>query len=904
MPSISTWAVYSCARPSERLRHGGSWGPPAWIQEGGGPQPFVTGLALEAEGPPVSAAGGDGGGKALLHRLWKQQGRLSPSQAADAAFFLALRKNPPQALLQQLIAFVLHKNPGRCLSSLRIHSSLQKRMQRMHLPELQLLLADLASIYSPLFLPLFTEAAKQIKKKCRAADTNTDNALATAAPAAAAAGAEGMTPLHAAFLLHAYGRTDCRDSDLFDLCLSRVTSAARQLLHAQRALSTSQQGPPPPSSTGGPLQIPPTCSIPMGPPTRSPYPSRCCFPEESQQASFVQPYGEGVGEEKTKLFGEALVMCLRGLANAEHKTVDEERHIFLELLVPYLLDQQPSVLGSPPPSRRLSLLFGALSAFTRLGVGPLQVSRLMEAACSQPSETLGPYEACDLLTAALAIQPAAIAAADENASAALAASLPEASAFSSATSSLSAAKTPSAAVAKASTSSAARQASSEASAKAERGSVDAAFPPPRNQRQRGSLMRSPVKSEVSWLMSSLDYSADNVGGSLEMSSSNDERKTSLFFSPPSFSLFQDAMHSYTCSVGLGMEALRLSLFRMHPTFRVSVLSTLTSLKAVLPNPAKPRKPFLISLPAYPKHTHHHHHQQQQQQEQQQEQQQQRMHAPASFQWPLTIPTAHTPPAAAAAAAARGASTTAAPTVASATGPSAGGAAEGATGAATEEATDTATEAAGNYVFQASNRVGPKEKKKENDDMCRPSINTLIIPSPSTHSGAACNRIHSPLHPVLRRVLLSVFYRLPCVSLRLLVELLQALHACEYSKREEEGEQLSPHGKSARWHRPLLAALAREGVRRMHEGREESVLRFLFLFYEELDGWKISLDPLVFACNRLSRASSFEALKKQPEVLSAFRGILVEADKKPEAAHAWNRLTPQGARLVDETLSHA
>lgn len=47
----------------------------------------------------------------------------------------------------------------------------------------------------------------------------------------------------------------------------------------------------------------------------------------------------------------------------------------------------------------------------------------------------------------------------------------------------------------------------------------------------------------------------------------------------------------------------------------------------------------------------------------------------------------------------------------------------------------------------------------------------------------------------------------------------------------------------------MHALAREGVRKMHQATCDSLVKFLVLFYVELDGYEVSLDPLIYGMQR-------------------------------------------------------
>lgn len=82
-----------------------------------------------------------------------------------------------------------------------------------------------------------------------------------------------------------------------------------------------------------------------------------------------------------------------------------------------------------------------------------------------------------------------------------------------------------------------------------------------------------------------------------------------------------------------------------------------------------------------------------------------------------------------------------------------------------------------------------------------STPTVSVPGSTgdLNSRVSTEAVRASLNPLLRAALLSVFYRLPCVSLRLLIELLEALQSCDFERRET-AEHLCPHGKSQRWHR--------------------------------------------------------------------------------------------------------
>lgn len=102
------------------------------------------------------------------------------------------------------------------------------------------------------------------------------------------------------------GRTDYRDPELFSLFLEAVDSAVCELLHAQRQMMVA-------STTGG-------------------SPLRHDFEKNTR--------GPRGLEAHQQLHGEALVMCVRGLANVRHRPTEAQRRRLVELLTPYLLCEQ------------------------------------------------------------------------------------------------------------------------------------------------------------------------------------------------------------------------------------------------------------------------------------------------------------------------------------------------------------------------------------------------------------------------------------------------------------------------------------------------------------------------------------------------------------------------------------
>lgn len=277
----------------------------------------------------------------------------------------------------------------------------------------------------------------------------------------------------------------------------------------------------------------------------------------------------------------------------------------------------------------------------------------MEEACSQPLAVLGPYEPCDLLATALALQP-------------VAALMPESAA------------------------SAVAFIEAQAHQTAGHGAGQSLVP---------ATTELPADPDVT------------SGGSYEdtWSAVPHDRLTSS-------SPFCGAAHCYAAAAGVGLAALRPSLFLLHPAFRISTVATLASLDAVLDPASRPPRTFPL--------------------------------------WAGTVGVQRP-------------------------------------GGCPEEAV---------VFFNATE--GPEQaagyggKGQQQQTTRRYPNDTAAANRSRRESAEARGR---PLHPLLRGALLSVFYRLPCVSLRLLVELLEAMHACDFARREVE-EHLCPHGKSQRWHR--------------------------------------------------------------------------------------------------------
>ncbi|XP_026193242.1 uncharacterized protein LOC34620661 [Cyclospora cayetanensis] len=725
-------------------------------------------------------------GRALLRRLWEQQGQLSPTEAANAAYFLALRKNPPEGLLQQLTACVLHKQPERHLSTLGMHrqvicplllrvfslcpgvaerstlvplsSVVERRVGLLRLGALQLLLTDFAAIYTPEFLPLFTAAAGALRR-CQdpcgkrsapgqeeAAELQRGSRAGVMQESASNTwrrgpwGAngpqkggpkEGLTALQAAFLLHAFGRTDLRDSALFSELLETVDAALMHLLKEE-------------------------------------------FPERPQTAELFTCL-----EAPEQLNGEALVMCLKGLANLHHKPSKEQLRRMVDVLGPYLLNEEPSVLGHASAPRKLPLLFGALSALSRLDAGPLVLRRLLQAACCFPLAQMGPYEPCDLLTAAVALQPIVKLA-------------PECA---------------TAAVARIET--VVRQGTSPEGPAAAAAVVAASF----------GTSACPARSSTAAMAAGSEMSELAVAraedAALDVWASPGDPWASLRDSclPPS-SPFLSAAYCYVSAVGVGLAALRPALFQLHPAFRISVISLLSSLDAILHPDARPPRRIPMEIdgtgPLW---------------------QQQN----AADERDVDLRAGETSRK------------------------------TGTKGKEAELQEDAESEAGSTMVRLDSPAA--------TDSCMRKTWSSAADASRSPAAGISWPP--EPLHPLLRGMLQSIFYRLPCVSLRLLVELLESLRACDFNRREQR-EKLLPHGKTQRWHRPLMAVVAREGTRKIHQSTPDSLIRFLVLFYGELDGYSTSLDPLVYGLQRLAAVASYESLPHA----QALRQLLLEALVSP------------------------
>ncbi|OEH78614.1 hypothetical protein cyc_04075 [Cyclospora cayetanensis] len=580
-----------------------------------------------------------------------------------------------------------------------LSSVVERRVGLLRLGALQLLLTDFAAIYTPEFLPLFTAAAGALRR-CQdpcgkrsapgqeeAAELQRGSRAGVMQESASNTwrrgpwGAngpqkggpkEGLTALQAAFLLHAFGRTDLRDSALFSELLETVDAALMHLLKEE-------------------------------------------FPERPQTAELFTCL-----EAPEQLNGEALVMCLKGLANLHHKPSKEQLRRMVDVLGPYLLNEEPSVLGHASAPRKLPLLFGALSALSRLDAGPLVLRRLLQAACCFPLAQMGPYEPCDLLTAAVALQPIVKLA-------------PECA---------------TAAVARIET--VVRQGTSPEGPAAAAAVVAASF----------GTSACPARSSTAAMAAGSEMSELAVAraedAALDVWASPGDPWASLRDSclPPS-SPFLSAAYCYVSAVGVGLAALRPALFQLHPAFRISVISLLSSLDAILHPDARPP------------------------------------HSCMRKTWSSAADASRSP---------------------------------------------------------AAGISWPPE----------------------------------PLHPLLRGMLQSIFYRLPCVSLRLLVELLESLRACDFNRREQrQGSSFRPKERvwtdeHADLWQPLMAVVAREGTRKIHQSTPDSLIRFLVLFYGELDGYSTSLDPLVYGLQRLAAVASYESLPHA----QALRQLLLEALVSP------------------------
>ncbi|CDJ35784.1 LOW QUALITY PROTEIN: uncharacterized protein EMH_0087680 [Eimeria mitis] len=502
----------------------------------------------------------------------------------------------------------------------------------------------------------------------------------------------------------AHGRTDFQDSSLFSLLIETVDGAVRQLLlYGQQQRRDNRL-----EASQGSSQKELLPDIENS--------------EAHPRDAAALPLLGGLGPEAAELTGEALVMCAK-------------------------------VLGHAPSARRLPLLFGAVSGLTRLGAGPAGLCRLIEEACSQPMKLIGPYEPCDLLAAAAALEPVA---AVPSHIAAVAVRTLEADLLQGMSPASAAQKLQELAVAAPETSAAVPTAATAGVARSDAVGTDAV-----------GAKRDAIG----------DFRAGTVGENDTWTYVEDLRRRSG-------SPFRSAAHCYLLAAAVGLAGIRQFLFALHPAFRISTLSVLASLEALVPpahrTPSK--MPLGTAASVQPE-------QQQHQQEQPQQWQQQQPGPPASCSFVQ---------------------------------PSASG---------DISTSGAAVGAPRQQTVDCSVKQGQHER-----------ANLGIIPSKSERTG------RPPLHPVLRRLILSVFYRLPCISLRLLVELMEALRTCGFPQREQT-EGLSPHGKSCRWRRPLMQALAREAIRKMHQATPNTLVTFLALFYLELDGFDVSLDPLIYGMQR-------------------------------------------------------
>ena len=359
------------------------------------------------------------------------------------------------------------------------------------------------------------------------------------------------------------------------------------------------------------------------------------------------------------------------------------------------------MLGHAPSARRLPLVFGAVSGLTRLGAGPEGLRRLIEEVCSQPLKAMGPYEPCDLLAAAAALEPVAALPPDVAAAAirTLEANLLQGMSPTEAARTLS------------ELASAAPKSSAAATTAATAGVASSAV-----------CDVAGVGGDAMETFRARTVSEDDPWASVE-----DARLSPC-------SPFRSAANCYLLTVAVGLARIRPFLFALHPAFRVSTLNILASLEAlVTPAHRPPSKMASVRQ------------QQQQQQEQQNQQRQQQQPKPLVNY-------------------------------------------------------SIAQQAASGGMGTSGDAVGTPRQQA-------PHCNGKQAQHVSTKRGLSAEsggRGKPPLHPVLRHLILSLFYRLPCLSLRLLVEFMDALRVCDFAQREQT-EGLFPHGKNSRWHRSVSAA---------------------------------------------------------------------------------------------------
>ena len=358
---------------------------------------------------------------------------------------------------------------------------------------------------------------------------------------------------------------------------------------------------------------------------------------------------------------------------------------------------QPSVLGHAPSARRLPLVFGAVSGLTRLGAGPEGLRRLIEEVCSQPLKAMGPYEPCDLLAAAAALEP-------------VAALPPDAAAT--------AIRTLEANLLQGMSPAEVARTLSELAPAAPKSSATATTAATAGVASSAVCDVAGVGGDAVETFRARTVSEDDPWASVQ-----DARLSPC-------SPFRSAANCYLLTVAVGLARIRPFLFALHPAFRVSTLNILASLEAlVTPAHRPPSKMALV----------------QQQQEQQNQQRQQQQPKPLAN-------------------------------------------------------CSTAQQAASGGMGTSGAAVGtPRQQAPHCNGKQAQHVGTK--PGLSSESGG---RGRPPLHPVLRHLILSLFYRLPCLSLRLLIDFMDALRVCDFAQREKT-EGLFPHRKNSRWHRSVSAA---------------------------------------------------------------------------------------------------